>query len=168
MDCWNKVQQLDGETLQTLARHSAFKVIAVDESQVLLRLSTGKARPVRREEIEGAYRELVRTGEIDLKMIGKRHSPRSTAYVVAILAQLEGVKHRLRPVRLVYSPTQAATKEKDRPTGQEHGKLSPQSALVLSRIAEGRTYEQILTLHPELTYPDIFGAAREALDAAGE
>jgi hypothetical protein len=168
MDCWKKVQQLDGETLHTLARPSDFKIIAVDDTQVLLRLSTGKARPVQRKGIEGAFRELVRTGKIDQKAIEKRHSPRGSAYVAAILAQLEGVKHRLRPVRLTYSPPQTATKGQDRQTTQESGKLSPQSALVLRRIAEGRTYEQILKLHPELTYPDIFAAAHEALEAAGE
>jgi hypothetical protein len=39
---------------------------------------------------------------------------------------------------------------------------------VLKLIAEGHTYEQVLTHHPSLTYPDIFDAAREALEVAGE
>lgn len=45
--------------------------------------------------------------------------------------------------------------------------LSARSALVLRLISDGRTYEQILSIHPELTYLDIFSAAREALDLAG-
>lgn len=48
---------------------------------------------------------------------------------------------------------------------EERGGLSVRSALVLRLISEGRTYEQILSLHPEMTYLDIFAAAREALDA---
>jgi hypothetical protein len=42
-------------------------------------------------------------------------------------------------------------------------KLGSKSVAVLDLIARGHTYEQILTLHPDLTYLDIFGAAREAL-----
>ena len=47
---------------------------------------------------------------------------------------------------------------------KEPKKLSSESATVLKLIAEGRTYEQILALHPDLTYLDIFDAAREALE----
>jgi hypothetical protein len=42
-------------------------------------------------------------------------------------------------------------------------KLGSKSVAVLDLIARGHTYEQIPTLHPDLTYLDIFGAAREAL-----
>jgi DNA-binding NarL/FixJ family response regulator len=51
---------------------------------------------------------------------------------------------------------------------KEHKTLSAQSVTVLKLIAEGRSYEQILTLQPDLTYRDIFDAAREALEATGE
>ena len=44
--------------------------------------------------------------------------------------------------------------------------LSPKSVAVLRMIAEGRTYDQMLTIYNELTYFDIFRAAREALDLA--
>lgn len=46
--------------------------------------------------------------------------------------------------------------------------LSAQSRAVLEQIAEGRTYEQILSRYPDLTYLDVFAAAREALTLAGE
>jgi hypothetical protein len=42
--------------------------------------------------------------------------------------------------------------------------LSERSAMILGLIAEGRSYDQILQQHPDATYFDIFGAAREALD----
>jgi hypothetical protein len=48
---------------------------------------------------------------------------------------------------------------------QEHSKLSAKSVIVLTMIAEGHTYQQIIDQHPDLTYPDIFRAAQEALDA---
>ena len=46
--------------------------------------------------------------------------------------------------------------------------LSQKARIVLQMIARGHTYEQILAAHPELTYPDIFAAAQEALNALGE
>jgi hypothetical protein len=42
-------------------------------------------------------------------------------------------------------------------------KLSEKSFAVLSLIADGLSYEQIIDNHPEITYPDIFKAAEEAL-----
>ena len=42
--------------------------------------------------------------------------------------------------------------------------LSEQASRILGLIAEGRSYDQILQQHPELTYFDIFAAAREAVD----
>lgn len=42
--------------------------------------------------------------------------------------------------------------------------LSETATTVLRLIAAGRSYDQILQQHPELTYFDVFAAAREALD----
>jgi hypothetical protein len=170
MACWNEVRALQGKTLRTLDRHKPFGIMAASESEVLLRLSTGKVRSVGRAEIEGAFDALQRAGEINLQEIEKRHSARSMAYVASILAELGGVEYRVRPVRLLYHAKQAgdAKPRKAGRTSQGHPALSPTSVNVLRLIAEGRTYEQILALRPELTYPDIFGAAREALAIAGE
>jgi hypothetical protein len=44
--------------------------------------------------------------------------------------------------------------------------LSERARAILGLIAEGRSYDQILQQHPELTYFDIFAAAREALEVA--
>lgn len=51
---------------------------------------------------------------------------------------------------------------------QWKAKLSETATIVLALIAEGHTYEQILALHPELTYKDVFAAAGEALQLAYE
>ncbi len=48
----------------------------------------------------------------------------------------------------------------------ENKDLSARSVEVLRLISEGRNYEQILSLHPKLSYLDIFAAAREALEVA--
>jgi hypothetical protein len=51
--------------------------------------------------------------------------------------------------------------------GEPRG-LSQKSIVVLEQIAQGRTYEQILSRFPDLTYLDIFAAARETLTVSGE
>jgi RNA polymerase-binding transcription factor DksA len=43
--------------------------------------------------------------------------------------------------------------------------LSERSRRILKQIAAGKTYEQILASDPELSYPDIFAAAKEALSS---
>ena len=48
---------------------------------------------------------------------------------------------------------------------EERRGLSARAAAVLRLISQGRSYEQILSLHPEMTYLDIFSAAQEALEA---
>ena len=47
---------------------------------------------------------------------------------------------------------------------EERRGLSARARAVLRLISQGRTYEQILSLHPEMTYLDIFSAAGEALE----
>jgi hypothetical protein len=157
MDCWSQVQQLRGRALHTLVRRYPFEVLSVEAGSVLLRPSTGKERTLGRHEIEGAFDELCTRGEIDLKAIERRHSARGVSYVAAILAQLAGVSAGGRPLVLRYDPSAASSPQ------AEPDPPSSKSRTVLALIAEGRTYEQILSLHPELTYYDIFAAAKEAL-----
>ena len=51
--------------------------------------------------------------------------------------------------------------------GKDKG-LSSKTVAVLEMIAEGHTYEQVLAAYPDLSYLDIFTAAREALQIAGQ
>jgi DNA-binding CsgD family transcriptional regulator len=46
--------------------------------------------------------------------------------------------------------------------------LSVKSEKILRMIAEGHSYEQIMKAEPGVTYLDIFGAAKEALEFAGQ
>ena len=50
--------------------------------------------------------------------------------------------------------------------GLQNG-LNKKSSAILAMIARGYRYEQILDSDPELTYVDIFDAAREALELLG-
>ena len=50
----------------------------------------------------------------------------------------------------------------------EQKNLSPKSTAILKLIADGHSYEQVLATDPELTYLDIFNAAREALEVVGQ
>jgi hypothetical protein len=49
--------------------------------------------------------------------------------------------------------------------GKGETQISAKSIAVLEMIAAGSVYDQILAAYPDLTYLDIFRAAREALDA---
>ena len=48
--------------------------------------------------------------------------------------------------------------------GLKSDRFSAKSRIVLNYIAEGHSYEQILRIHPNLTFKDIFLAAQEALE----
>jgi hypothetical protein len=49
-----------------------------------------------------------------------------------------------------------------------HKGLSSKSTAILEIIARGYRYEQVLNSDPELSYIDIFDAAREALEILGQ
>jgi len=46
----------------------------------------------------------------------------------------------------------------------DKGKLSEKAVMVLKSIAEGQSYAQIVDNNPDISYIDIFNAAREALE----
>lgn len=45
--------------------------------------------------------------------------------------------------------------------------LSEKSRRILELISDGHSYEQILSMHPDFTYLDIFAAAQDALELDG-
>ena len=46
--------------------------------------------------------------------------------------------------------------------------LSPKTVTVLEMIAQGHSYEQVLAAYPDMSYLDIFAAAKEVLQLAGQ
>jgi hypothetical protein len=103
MDLWQRISDLKGQTLKTLDQHKAFDVLVITDKSVILHLhSTGKERIVERERIEAAWRALQRQGTISRSDIQAKFSPRSSAFVAALLAALPGVTYRVRPIELSY------------------------------------------------------------------
>jgi hypothetical protein len=103
MDCWNEIRKLKGKTLKTLDQGNPFDVVDVTEHVVIVRPHKNEIeRRVPREQIEDACKEMVTRGEITRVDIRANHTEFNPAYVAAILAQLPGVSHTIRPIRLRY------------------------------------------------------------------
>ncbi len=102
-DCWQEVRKLQGQTLKTLNLGREFDILQVTDSKVEIFIhSSENPRTIRREEIEGACRELRIQGEITRTEIQQHHSSNNPAYVAAILASLPGVGYSQGPIRLYY------------------------------------------------------------------
>ncbi len=103
MDCWNEIRKLKGKTLKTLDHGNPFYIIDVRERRVVVSPhASGKPRPIPREHVEHAFRELVNRGEISRSDIETNYSPRNPAYVAAILASLPGITHVTKAIKLKY------------------------------------------------------------------
>jgi hypothetical protein len=104
LSCWTEIRNLKGHTLKTLDRRKPFQVVEVTEHNVIVvPIETGKERPVPREGIEKAYRQLIVKGSLTRSDIMKEYSPFNPAYVAALLAELPGVQHSLRPIVLRFA-----------------------------------------------------------------
>ena len=98
---WGEIQKLSGTTVRTLNRRKPFDIISVTEqSIIILPRATGKERTIQRIVVENAYRRLVVTGSLTRSDIQKDFSEYNPAYVVAILAELPGVRYSRSPIRL--------------------------------------------------------------------
>jgi len=102
-DLWTYIAAWQGERLRTLALGRVFSIVALTDSAVIIRLGrSGHLRRIRREELEGAYRDLLEHGEIGAKWIRRKHAPWNSSFVSAILSHLPEVQYDLRPIRLVH------------------------------------------------------------------
>ena len=101
MDCWSEIAQLKGHTLKTLDRRKPFDVVAITDQTVIVKPHTSsKERFIDRQEIEGAFDQLMRQGQISRAEIQARYSPRNPAYVATLLATLPRVGCSIRPIEL--------------------------------------------------------------------
>ena len=105
MDIWQRVKDLEGKTLATLAQRKRFKIIHVnDENIIVLISSTNKQRKIKVSEIEPAYQFLVSNKQLTRGEIEAAYSKRNPVYVAAILNELPGVDSHQKPViTLIYS-----------------------------------------------------------------
>ena len=99
-----ELRRLVGRELRTLERLRPFRVQEVTASEVTVHVSTGHFRNIRCADIQGAWDELLRSGELSRVAIQERCSERHSAYVAALLAEFPGVRHETRPIALFYDP----------------------------------------------------------------
>jgi hypothetical protein len=99
-DCWPHIAGLKNKTLHTLDRGRPFVVVDAGDKKLVIRVSTGRLRSIRRSEIESAFQELQTLGELSARDIAGRHARWNLSFVSTLLAALPGVDHRLRPIRL--------------------------------------------------------------------
>jgi len=101
LNIWNEISNIKGRTLKTLDRQKPFEIFAIKANTVIiLPHETRKERPIPRANFENAYRRLVATGEITRSEIMAEFSEFNPAYIAAILAELPGVEHSMRPIKL--------------------------------------------------------------------
>lgn len=89
---WERIQTLEGFTLQTVSGRAEFDIASVDDSYVrVVARSSGKPRPIKREEFERA--EMFGLATVDITPIQLRRagiSEFNPAYVAAIIRAAVG------------------------------------------------------------------------------
>jgi len=91
---------LVGKTLHTLDYKMPFTVDGVEKDQINITTSVGKSRAVTRKGTISAHKHLVTIGELSSDEINDQYSDLNCYYIAAILANLDYVDYRLRPIRL--------------------------------------------------------------------
>jgi hypothetical protein len=100
---WGEIKNLKGRTLRTLDQRKPFEIMDVtNNTVVVLPHSTRKERPISRTGMENAFRHLTVTGRLTLAELEKEYTPRNPVYAAAILAEMQGVKWYVRPIRLTW------------------------------------------------------------------
>jgi|WetSurMetagenome_2_1015567.scaffolds.fasta_scaffold49000_2 hypothetical protein len=101
MELLGLLASLTGQTIKTLDQCRAFDVLDVSRAGVIIHIQrVGNERLIPYKQIEGAYCDLIVHGELSRSQIEAQYSPRNPAYVAALLAQLPGVQHSIRPIVL--------------------------------------------------------------------
>ena len=98
-----QLKRLEGKTLETLDHHKKFTIFTVDHRGILINVnSTQIDRQILKNQIEDSWEYLQKNGEMTAVYVLDQGC-RSSAYVVAILAEIPGVTYTIRPIRLRYS-----------------------------------------------------------------
>ncbi len=100
---WPLVRQLVGRTLVTLDQQRPFTITAVTADKITVMPHIHDIeRSIPREAVEGAWLELVQHGELSRQDVKREYSAWNPAYVTAVLAEMPGVTHQIRPIVLFY------------------------------------------------------------------
>ena len=83
---WERIQALEGRTLQTVSGRTSFDIAAVDDGYVLVVPRSSKPRPINRQEFDLAEVLGLTTADvIPSELAQARISEFNTAYVAAII-----------------------------------------------------------------------------------
>ncbi|MBA3072705.1 MAG: hypothetical protein FP831_03850 [Anaerolineae bacterium] len=98
-----QLKRLEGKTLETLDQHKKFTILTIDHSGIYINVhSTQKDRQLFREQFIDSWDYLLKNGEMTAVHVLDQGC-HSSAYVVAILAEIAGVTYTIRPIHLRYS-----------------------------------------------------------------
>jgi hypothetical protein len=101
MDLTTELKKLQGKRLSTLYQNKPFEITQVSNTQITLKTSKEPQRIIPFQEIARSWNHLQRHKKLtrsEVKDLG--YSEENPAYVVAILANIPGVKHSLQPIVL--------------------------------------------------------------------
>ncbi len=101
MDLTVELRNLQGKRLATLYQNKPFEIAQVSGSQIVLKTQTEQQCAITLKEITRAWNRLQKNKKLtssEVRDLGGSES--NTAYVVAIIASLPGVKHKLGPIVL--------------------------------------------------------------------
>ncbi len=101
MDLPAELKNLQGKRLTTLYQNKPFEITQISSNQIILKTSTKTQHPIPLQEIERAWKYLQKYKKLSRSQVGNLgFSETNPAYVVAILANLPGVKYSLSPIIL--------------------------------------------------------------------
>jgi hypothetical protein len=110
-DCWSEIKKLEGRTLFVLAQRKLFDVVEVSDTFVVVRPHLhNKLRPIPRDQVEGACKELLSKGKITRIRIQQAHSEFHPAFVAALLANLPGMTYTIKPITIHHQEFQPQEK----------------------------------------------------------
>jgi hypothetical protein len=103
MDLTVELKNLQGKRLTTLYQNKPFEITQVSNNQIILKTSKDPQHPIPLKEITIVWNHLQKNKKVTSSGVRDLGGSESNhAYVVAILASLPGVKHKLGPIVLTY------------------------------------------------------------------
>jgi hypothetical protein len=105
VDLWPEIKCLEGKILHTIDQKEPFVITQALHDRVIIENSMSKERTIQWSEIKASWSHLEQHGTITRAQIMESYSSRNSAYVAAILANVNGVSSEMRPIILKLSST---------------------------------------------------------------
>ena len=101
MDLVGELRKLEGTRLTTLYQNKPFEITQVSNNQIILKTSKESQHPIPLKEITRSWNHLEKHKKLTRSQVRDLgDSEINPTYVMAILASLPGVKHKLEPIIL--------------------------------------------------------------------